>query len=176
MCESLTVNVLRLVGGEITNSKLAVRSLGSAITARQIVDDQSSDLVARNVLQVFLDDGDTGHGVTEYSSVCCIKTFLEKSLHPQEGSNIGNLESLSSQGRITDGRSSCNDLFGVLLVGIDGAAGEGVPGESDGSSTGGGSSASCDGTLFDRAGGGESASDGRSHQCGVDTLHVVDCE
>jgi hypothetical protein len=62
--ELLTVNVLRLVGGNITSGKFTVGSLGRTITAGEIVDDQGSDLVAGNVLQVILDDGDTGDGVT----------------------------------------------------------------------------------------------------------------
>jgi hypothetical protein len=63
--ELLTVNVLRLVGLNITSGKFTVGGLGGAITAGEIVDDQGSDLVAGNVLQVILDDGDTGDGVTE---------------------------------------------------------------------------------------------------------------
>lgn len=59
----LTVNVLGLVGGNIASSEFTVGRLGGAITARKIVDDESGELVARNVLQVVLDDRDTGTGV-----------------------------------------------------------------------------------------------------------------
>ena len=60
----LTVNVTGLVGGKITSSKFTVGSLSGTITAGEIVDDQSGDLVARDVLQVILDNGDTSDGVT----------------------------------------------------------------------------------------------------------------
>ena len=46
----LTVNVLGLVGGEITSSKFTVGGLGGAITAGKIVDDESGELVAGNIL------------------------------------------------------------------------------------------------------------------------------
>ena len=51
-----TINVLGLVGGNVTSSKLAVRSLCGAVTAREIVYDESSKLVARNVLKIVLND------------------------------------------------------------------------------------------------------------------------
>lgn len=59
----LTVDVLGFVGGKITSGKFTVGGFGSTITAWQIVDDQSGDLIARNVLQVLLNDTDTGTGV-----------------------------------------------------------------------------------------------------------------
>jgi hypothetical protein len=59
----LTVNVLALVGGDATNGKLSVGGLSSAITTRQIVDDQSGNLVARNILDCVLDDADLVTGV-----------------------------------------------------------------------------------------------------------------
>lgn len=52
---TLTVNVLCLVHIELTNSKFTVRSLRSTITAREVVDDESSNLVASNVLNGILD-------------------------------------------------------------------------------------------------------------------------
>jgi hypothetical protein len=55
---SLTVNVLALVNADLANGKLTVRGLSSTVTARKIVDDESGDLVARNVLDAILDNGD----------------------------------------------------------------------------------------------------------------------
>jgi hypothetical protein len=60
---TLTVNVLALVGGNATDGKLSVGSLGGAITTGQIVDDQSGDLITRNVLDGVLDDVDLFAGV-----------------------------------------------------------------------------------------------------------------
>jgi hypothetical protein len=59
----LTVNVLALVGVDATDGKLSVRGLGSAVTTRKIVDDQSGNLVAGNVLDSILDDADLVTGV-----------------------------------------------------------------------------------------------------------------
>jgi hypothetical protein len=59
----LTVNVLGLVNAQAAYGKLSVGGLGGAITTGQVVDDQSGDLVARNVLDAILDDGDLGTGV-----------------------------------------------------------------------------------------------------------------
>ena len=65
----LTVNVLGLVDVEVTDSQFTVGGLGGTITARKVVDDESSELVAGNILQVFFDDGDTSTGVTEEGKV-----------------------------------------------------------------------------------------------------------
>ena|SRR5690242_25203 len=63
LLDILTVNVLRLVNVELTNSELTVGSLSSAITAWEVVDDKSSDLVATNVLNCILDGGDLSPGI-----------------------------------------------------------------------------------------------------------------
>jgi hypothetical protein len=60
-----TVNVLRLVGGKVTSSEFTVRGLSGAVTAGKVVDDKGRELVARNVLEVVLDDGDTSTGVAK---------------------------------------------------------------------------------------------------------------
>jgi hypothetical protein len=60
----LTVNVLGLVGGNTADGKLSVGGLGGTITTGQIVDDQSSDLVTRNVLDGIFNDVDLRTGVT----------------------------------------------------------------------------------------------------------------
>lgn len=52
----ITVNVLGLVGGEVTSSKFTVGGLGGAVTAGQVVDDEGSELLARNSAEVLLDD------------------------------------------------------------------------------------------------------------------------
>ena len=52
----LTVNVLALVGGDITSGKFTVGGLGGAIASREIVDDESTELVARNSSQIGLKD------------------------------------------------------------------------------------------------------------------------
>ena len=63
----LTVNVLRLVGRELADSQFTVGRLGSAVTTRKVINDESSELVAANSFQVLLDNRDTGTGV---ASVC----------------------------------------------------------------------------------------------------------
>jgi hypothetical protein len=63
----LTVNVLGLVNVQATNWKFSVGCLGGAITAGKVVDDQSSDLVARNVLDAILNDGDLVTGIANSS-------------------------------------------------------------------------------------------------------------
>ena len=60
---ALTVNVLALVGGNITSSKFTVGGLRGAVTTGEIVDDEGGELVAGNVLQVFLDNADASTGV-----------------------------------------------------------------------------------------------------------------
>lgn len=60
----LTVDVLALVGGEVSGSELTVRGLSCAVTAGKVVDDESGKLVARNVLEVVFNDRDTGTSVT----------------------------------------------------------------------------------------------------------------
>lgn len=102
-----------------------------------------------------------------FSSISC-------HLHPQEGSDLSNLGSFGGQGTIGHRGSSSNDLLGVLLVGIDGARRERVTTEGDGRSTRSIRSTRGDGTLFDRTGSSESASNGRSQHSGVETLHVAD--
>jgi hypothetical protein len=56
MVRMLTVNVLGLVGAQATDWKLSVGGLSSAITTGEIVDDQSGNLVTRNVLDRILDN------------------------------------------------------------------------------------------------------------------------
>lgn len=46
----LTVNVLGLIALNSTLWKLAVRGLGSAVTGGKVVDDETEDIVARDVL------------------------------------------------------------------------------------------------------------------------------
>jgi hypothetical protein len=60
---ALTVNVLGLVYIQATDGKLSVGCLGGAITAGKIVDDQSSNLVTRDILDAVLDDGNLVTGV-----------------------------------------------------------------------------------------------------------------
>lgn len=60
----LTVNVLALVGGDISGGKLTVGGLGCAVTAREVVDDEGGKLITGDVLEVVLDDRDAGTGVT----------------------------------------------------------------------------------------------------------------
>jgi hypothetical protein len=64
-----TVNVLRLVPGNAANGELSVGGLSGAVTAGKIVNDESGDRVARNVLDRVLDDIDLGDGVTESISL-----------------------------------------------------------------------------------------------------------
>jgi hypothetical protein len=59
----LTVNVLSLVHVQATDGKFSVRCLRSTITARKIVNNQSSNLVAGNVLDAVFDDGNFVAGV-----------------------------------------------------------------------------------------------------------------
>lgn len=61
---ALTVNVLGLVGAQATDGKLSVGGLGGAVTAGKVVDDKSSNLVTRNVLDAILNNLiDLGTGV-----------------------------------------------------------------------------------------------------------------
>jgi hypothetical protein len=59
----LTVNVLSLVRAQATDRKLSVGCLGSAITTGEIVDDQSSNLVATDILDAVLNNRDLVTGV-----------------------------------------------------------------------------------------------------------------
>jgi hypothetical protein len=59
----LTVNVLSLVRAQTTDRKLSVGCLGSAITTGEIVDDQSSNLVATDVLDAVFNNRDLVAGV-----------------------------------------------------------------------------------------------------------------
>jgi hypothetical protein len=63
----LTVNVLGLVNAQAANWEFSVGGLGGAITAGKVVDDQSGDLVARNVFDAILDDGDLVTGIANSS-------------------------------------------------------------------------------------------------------------
>jgi hypothetical protein len=63
-----TVNVLSLVRAQATDGKLSIGCLGSTITTGQIVDDQSSNLVTRDVLDAVFDNlVDLGTCVASYS-------------------------------------------------------------------------------------------------------------
>lgn len=94
-----TVNVLRLVAVDGADWELAVGSLGSAITAGQIIDDETDDLVAGDGLDHGIDCGDDGDGVD-----------------PFERSNISDLQGLRRESGIADGRSGGYDLFAVKLI------------------------------------------------------------
>jgi hypothetical protein len=59
----LTVDVLRLVHTQATDGKFSVGCLRSAITARKIVDNQSRDLVTRDVFDAVFDNGNLVTGV-----------------------------------------------------------------------------------------------------------------
>jgi hypothetical protein len=67
--ERLTVNVLRLVDVDLAYGKFTVGGLGCAITTGQIVDDERSNLAARNVFDAVLNYGDLVTGVTKHSLV-----------------------------------------------------------------------------------------------------------
>tara|TARA_R110002003_G_scaffold48_46_gene4288 strand:+ start:4585 stop:5109 length:525 start_codon:yes stop_codon:yes gene_type:complete len=170
---SLTVNVLALVGAYATNGKLSVGGLSSAITAGKIVDDESGDLITRNILDAILDDRDLGTGVAEG-----VRTIFEREKvlfdsHPEESSDISDLGGSRSQSRVRDGRSSRDDLRRVELVGVDLATREGVASKSDWSSTCSGG-ASSDGTIFNGRGSGEHARGGRCQDGSEEALHDVD--
>lgn len=61
----LTVNVLRLVLGDLANLQFTVGGLGGAITAGQVVDDDTQDVVARDVGKSRLKPRDVLDGVAE---------------------------------------------------------------------------------------------------------------
>jgi hypothetical protein len=67
--DGLTVNVLCLVDINLANSELTVRGLSSAVAAREIVDDKSSNLVATDVLDGVFDSGNLGASVAKDASV-----------------------------------------------------------------------------------------------------------
>lgn len=64
----LTINIFALVDAELADSKFTVGGLGGAITTGQVVDDESGDLVTADVLEVVLDNGDTGTGIAMWRS------------------------------------------------------------------------------------------------------------
>lgn len=102
--------------------------------------------------------------VSLHLSVFVLHVRLSCNLHPHEGSDLRDLGGSSSQSRVSNGRSSRDDLRGVELVGVDLARCEGVAGESDRSSTCcscASNGTSSDWTLLNGRGSGEHASGGR---------------
>ena len=91
----LTVNVLRLVFGQVSGLELSVGGLGSTITSREIVDDDAHDIGARCLCH---------HGSYQWNTSDCIATQnycqycvpfpLQLNLHPQESAHFGNLSTL----------------------------------------------------------------------------------
>jgi hypothetical protein len=59
----LTVDVLALVLGDLADLQLTVGGLGGAITAGQVVDDETKDVLAGAVSDGGLELGDVGNGV-----------------------------------------------------------------------------------------------------------------
>lgn len=59
----LTINIFGLVAVDLPNSQLAVRSLGSAVTTREVVDHQTKDFITRHALKSGLNALDVGNGV-----------------------------------------------------------------------------------------------------------------
>jgi hypothetical protein len=169
----LTVDVLALVGRDISCSELTVGGLGCAVTAGKVVDDESGELVARNVLEVVLNDRNAGTSVTN-KLLASSKPASHDNVHPKESSDLSDLGGLGRQSAVGHAGSGSRDLLGVLLVGIDGARGEGVTAKGDGRGTSSISSTCSDGALLDRTRGGKSASNGRSQHSRVEALHVAD--
>lgn len=100
---ALTINVLGLVLGELANLQFTVGGLGGAVTAREIVDDETQDVVARNtVIKDRLELVDVLNGI-----------------EPQEATDLSNLLGLLSRGLI-HGRESRLDLTPVEAVGVEG--------------------------------------------------------
>ena len=99
--EGLTINILGLVPVELANLELAVGGLGSAITAGQVINDQTQDVVAGDVLERGLQLGNV----------------LDR-VQPQEAADVGDLGRLGRQGRVRDGLDGCLDLGAVELVGV----------------------------------------------------------
>lgn len=64
MFVGLTINVLSLVSVESTDWEFSVGGLSGAITAWKIVDDETDDLIARNVLDQWAGDLNLGDGIT----------------------------------------------------------------------------------------------------------------
>ena len=65
--ESLTINVLGLVAVDLADGQLTVGGESSTVTARQVVDDNTKDLIARNALKSRLKTVDVLNGVPGYS-------------------------------------------------------------------------------------------------------------
>lgn len=108
---SLTVNVLSLVDVQAANGKLSVGGLSSAITAGKVVDDESGNLVARNVLDAILNNlVDLGTGVAIKIIRRLAQWNFKAYLHPQEGTNVGNLSGSRSQSWVAHSRGSGDDL------------------------------------------------------------------
>lgn len=167
----LTVNVLGLVGGDVAGSEFAVGRLGRAVASWEVVDDEGSELVAGNVFEVVLYDGDASTRVTVRCISCVLSGMYSGSSHPQESPDVGDLGSARSQSAIRHGRRRGYHLLGVLLVGIDGARSERIPTERDGRRASCLSRTRSDGTLFNGAGSSEGTGNGRSQHGGKETLH-----
>lgn len=112
----LTINVLGLVLGDLANLQFTIGGLGSTITAREIVDDETQDVGARDTVS---------KGRLELANVL-------DGVEPQEATNCGNLLGLGSQGRI-HGEDGIVDLLPVEAVGVEGVllpdVGAGVEGD-----------------------------------------------
>jgi len=87
--EVLTVDVLALVLGDLADLELAVGGLGGAVTAREIVDDETQDVVAGDVLEGGLDLGDVGDGVAAPSCQHRSSFFSCSSVSPTSPSLYG---------------------------------------------------------------------------------------
>ncbi|KAK4665535.1 hypothetical protein QC763_0063480 [Podospora pseudopauciseta] len=112
-----------LVPVELANLQLTVGSLGSAITAGKIVDDDTEDLVARNLGESGLEPVNIGDGV-----------------EPDEGTGVGNLAGGSLEGGVGKvGDGELLNLLAVEVVGVEGVlledVGLGVEGDGRGATS-----------------------------------------
>lgn len=69
------VDVLRLVLGEFADRELAVGSLGSAVTAREVVDDDTQNVVTGGVSNGRIKTRNVCNGVTERSSLVSLNVL-----------------------------------------------------------------------------------------------------
>lgn len=68
------VDILRLVGRNVSDCELAIRGFGSAVTTREVIDDKPEDIGTRHVRNGSLSPRDVGDGVPrkEFSLVICV--------------------------------------------------------------------------------------------------------
>jgi len=149
----LTVDVLGLVLADLTNLQLTVGGLGGAVTAGKIVDNDTQDLVARNISDSGLELGDVRDGV-----------------EPQEGTDISNLLRLGLDARVHGGESSL-DLAAVEVVSMELVlledVGAGVESDSRRAASG-----DCAGRLLGGLGGRSGGRGGQPQESGLGELHV----